>query len=389
MSGTIMYISGGQWDGVPGTDRFLAEALSNRANVIWVDQPISVARNAEVRRHAIGSLRGVTERVTNSVERLRLPALPGFSRPLIRRSTEVIASSSIQSTATRVTDRIAAVINASPLVQFPRGLSAPRLLHVTDDWLASSELMGLSAAHVERVLRANIAAADLVTAVSPGLAQKISAFSGRTVEFLPNGCRAPALAEAVGARQPVAVLVGQLNERLDFDTLSELGRSGIPVMVLGPRTERAPSARKRLDEFLSWPTVQWHGEVSRLELAKVLGTATVGLTPYTTSEFNRSSFPLKTLEYLAFGLPVVATDLPATRWIGSEFVNIATSSRDFVELVRSNLATHLTGHQRRLVQTTVQEHTWDVRAERLLSLLAQQPTTEPVSHQAPRHIGST
>ncbi|MBT2587291.1 glycosyltransferase [Arthrobacter sp. ISL-95] len=387
MSDTIMYISGGQWNGVPGTDRLLAEALSVRAKVLWVDHPVSVVRDGDVRRHTVRSFHGETESATPTVRRLRVPALPGFTRPLLRRSTEAIARWTMQSAGKKWKDGIAGVVNASPLVQFPRGLSAPRLLHLTDDWLASAELMGLSRTHLQRVLSANIAAADVITAVSPELARKISEFSGRKVEFLPNGCRAPVPADPGTVRQPVAVLVGQLNERLDFATLSELGRTMLPIIVLGPRTERDPSAKRSLNEFLSRPNVDWRGEVPPREVARVLDMATIGLTPYTDSEFNRSSFPLKTLEYLAFGVPVVATELPATRWIDSEFVKIAATSGDFVDLVRSGLETVLTTDQQRKIQASAQGHTWDVRAEKLLSLLGEQKTTEPVSERAPRHLG--
>ena len=41
----------------------------------------------------------------------------------------------------------------------------------------------------------------------------------------------------------------------------------------------------------------------------------VGLTPYRDTEFNRASFPLKTLEYLGAGVPVVTANLPAARWL--------------------------------------------------------------------------
>ncbi|MFP5018874.1 hypothetical protein ACKLTP_18045 [Paenarthrobacter ureafaciens] len=81
MTGAIMYISGGRWDGIPGTDRLLAEALAEASPVLWVDQPVSIARHADVRRSILASIRGRTELVKPGVRRLRLPALPGFSRP--------------------------------------------------------------------------------------------------------------------------------------------------------------------------------------------------------------------------------------------------------------------------------------------------------------------
>ncbi|MGR0159873.1 glycosyltransferase [Paenarthrobacter nitroguajacolicus] len=392
MTGIIVYISGTRWDAVQGTDRLLAEALASRADVIWVDQPVSAARYSDVRRYCLNSLLGITEPVAPAVRRLRIPALPGFSRPLVRRATEAIAQWTVGKAAARDAGHIVGVVIASPIVAFPAHLEAPRMLHLTDDWLGSADLLGLSRTHVGRMLKQNLESADIISAVSPDLAEKISNFSGRSVELLPNGCRTPVPLETSTERQPVAALVGQLNERLDFNALQALGRARIPMVVLGPRTDRDASTRRNLDDFLSLPCVDWRGEVSPSAVAKVLGTVSLGLTPYADSEFNRSSFPLKTLEYLAAGVPVVATDLPATRWLKSDFVSIATSSADFMNLVQSGMRSQLTLAQRRAIQSTAQAHTWDVRASKLLSLLGRQgnPATmdKPLTTGGPRHFGS-
>ena len=62
------------------------------------------------------------------------------------------------------------------------------------------------------------------------------------------------------------------------------------------------------------------------ELPSYLRVIDVGLTPYSQSDFNRASFPLKTLEYLAAGRPVVASDLPANRWLDTSHVSIAADA---------------------------------------------------------------
>ncbi len=77
----------------------------------------------------------------------------------------------------------------------------------------------------------------------------------------------------------------------------------------------------------------WVGRRAFEELPAYLRLMNVGLTPYTDTPFNRASFPLKTLEYLAAGLPVVSTDLPATRWLNTDLVRIADSQSDFVSAV--------------------------------------------------------
>ena len=72
---------------------------------------------------------------------------------------------------------------------------------------------------------------------------------------------------------------------------------------------------ERMEALIARPNVHWLGTKPFAELPSYLGAIDVGLTPYAQSAFNRASFPLKTLEYLAAGRPAVASDLPAHRWL--------------------------------------------------------------------------
>ncbi len=55
------------------------------------------------------------------------------------------------------------------------------------------------------------------------------------------------------------------------------------------------------------------GRVPNPEALRTVSKASVGLSPLRDIANYRSSLPTKTLEYLAMGVPVVATDLPGTR----------------------------------------------------------------------------
>jgi teichuronic acid biosynthesis glycosyltransferase TuaH len=91
--------------------------------------------------------------------------------------------------------------------------------------------------------------------------------------------------------------------------------------------------------------------------------------PYRDSAFNRGSFPLKTLEYLAAGRPVVATDLPAIRWLGTDLVCVAAEPRLFAERVDCMLREP--GSQRLIErrQAFAAEHSWARRAEDFSELI--------------------
>ena len=59
------------------------------------------------------------------------------------------------------------------------------------------------------------------------------------------------------------------------------------------------------------PNIHLLGRRVYEELPDVLRGADAGLIPYARNELNASIFPMKVYEYLAAGLPVIATPLPA------------------------------------------------------------------------------
>jgi hypothetical protein len=72
--------------------------------------------------------------------------------------------------------------------------------------------------------------------------------------------------------------------------------------------------------------------------------------------------PLKLLEYLATGKPVVVRDLPATRhW--SDCLDVANTAARFAELVRERLQRGASPEQLVARQRLVSE-SWDVKANK-------------------------
>lgn len=365
---SIVYMSGTRWDSLPGTDKMLALSLAKSHHVLWVDHPVPFSRYPDVKQNLVQSLRGKTEEVDPHIARLRIPALPGVSKPVVRHSTDIIAKHCINSAITNAALPVAGVINASPIMLFPTHPGGIRLLHVTDDWFAGSALMGFSPAFLRRIFLSNAATADVISAVSPHLADKVSTLSGKPVEVLANGC-SPLDMFGSAVRQPVVALLGQLNERLDLNILESVASTGVPLLVIGPRAEGDPVFRSRMDALLARPTVDWRGVMPPDQAAALLQAVSVGITPYADTEFNRSSFPLKTLEYLSAGLPVVATDLPASRWIGSPAITLARTPEQFSSTILDLLQQNLTRARRQDIVDSVRPHSWDARAAQALTLL--------------------
>ena len=91
--------------------------------------------------------------------------------------------------------------------------------------------------------------------------------------------------------------------------------------------------------------------------------------PYTLSDFNRASFPLKTLEYLAAGRPVVATRLPAIEWLGTELVRIEDDAERFADAVDAAIAEGLGADMVAARRAFAAEHSWDARVRPLAAAL--------------------
>jgi teichuronic acid biosynthesis glycosyltransferase TuaH len=173
-----------------------------------------------------------------------------------------------------------------------------------------------------------------------------------------------------GFPTPIAGVVGQLNDRLDAGLLASVADTGLGLLLVGPHDPGwLPDGWA---DLVARPNVHHVGAVPFAELPSWLAGMSVGLTPYTDSEFNRASFPLKTLEYLAAGLPVVGSDLPVTRALAveSQDITVATGPEAFARAVLTASDLPRTPELvRRRRQVVTVRHSWASRATRLASLL--------------------
>jgi teichuronic acid biosynthesis glycosyltransferase TuaH len=362
MSGPIVWLSGVGWDDLPGNERRLVEAIAATHAVVYVDSP----HRGQWSGWWDGAAPAV-EQVLPRVRRLRVPAVPLFTKPVGRLPTRLLQGLTLRR-ALPAGIQPAAVVVANPVTRFPRRLSGRRILYATDDWLAGAGLMGLSPSWVRRVMTANAREADAVAAVAPVLLRQLRALGAQGVpaEMLPNGAPPPGVPPH--GSEPVAILIGQLNERLDLACLEAVVTSGVRLRVVGPRADRDSDYRRRLEALLQHPSVEWLGRVSPQQVACELQAVRVGLTPYGTTAFNQASFPLKTLDYLAAGLPVVSTDLDASRWLATEHIRIAATPADFARLVKQSIAAPPAAADAARRQELALAHGWQQRAEHMLQL---------------------
>lgn len=367
----IVYLAGVGWADVEAADRRLVTALSSSVDVIWVDPVISVLRAGTARRRPWSA--GL---VAPGVTRVVVLGPPGVTRLMIRSLASRLQSRGVRKAVVRhlagTSGAVAAVVVASPLGRFPDLPGACRVLHVTDDWPAGASLMGLSASWVQRRESVLARAADLVTAVSPHLADRLSARRRVAVRVLANGCTVPQQV-AADRQRPWPVVVGQINERTDLAVLEAVVEQTGVLRIIGPLTARDSAFVARFHELAALRGVEWMGQQPASVLPALLEEAAVGLTPYVDNAFNRASFPLKTLEYLAAGVPCVSTRTPSVTWLDTDLVDVADDADAFAAATVRWVAHPASGPEREQRRALAARHTWDARAAQLLHWLELAP----------------
>ncbi|QIX27858.1 glycosyltransferase family 1 protein [Nocardioides sp. JQ2195] len=367
----VVWQAGVAWDGVTGTDWHLVNHLSRHVDVLWVDPPVSIVTPLRARQRP--ALRPRLDVVAPRITRLRCSAPPFAFRPGLDRITVALARAAIRSSLGHLEQVPEAVVSTSPLPALDVVARARRIYFATDDFSAGAELMGKRARRFQQIEQRRVREADVLGAVSPEIVARWAPVEQPTF-VLPNGCdvqhfagveTAP-LPTDVSLPRPIIGLVGQLTPRIDLSLLEAVADAGMSLLLVGPRqVDFEPQRVRRLLERANVVAV---GQKRFEELPSYLRMIDVGLTPYTGDAFNLASFPLKTLEYLSAGRPVVSTPLPAVERLAAPGVRTAATPDEFVTAVRSTLAAQVAhpGASEEL-RSFARRHDWSARAATFLA----------------------
>jgi teichuronic acid biosynthesis glycosyltransferase TuaH len=315
----LIWMANKLWE-QPGIDRRMTKEMERYARILWVDPPVSLVTSAQRRLGAARTVRPVLTVMSDNVTRLTPTALPGMRRFGVQATTTPLVRAQVRWALRRTGIKPYAVVTTGLEDVLGRwGSGVLSALHGTDDYVAGAELLGIPASRLRAHERRALARADVVTALSPLLAERWSALRGAPVPLIPNGCNpvragtrslTPAISDLP---RPIVGLVGRLNARIDMDIVEAIADAGFSLLLVGPHDPRWE--RRRFSALTARPGVHYVGRVPEEEAPAYIAATDIGITPYLDSPFNRASFPLKTLDYLSAGRPAVSTTLPAARWL--------------------------------------------------------------------------
>lgn len=246
--------------------------------------------------------------------------------------------------------------------------------HCVDDIAAQKGVDGPSFAAQERRFAAR---ADLVLASAPSLAKRLGRVASR-VMYAPNVADTELFAAALepGPTDPAVAALPRpriaftgaiVSTKLDFELIEQLARRRPewsfalvgPVGVGDPSTDPAPLRRLGNVHLL--------GQRGYRELPAVLRGCDAGLIPYRITRLTESVFPMKVHEYLAAGLPVVSTALPALAEVDE--VASGTGAAQIEGLLAAALE-HASPAHRRVRSARARASSWERRLEQIGSALA-------------------
>ena len=383
---SIVCVGFNDWSSEVWTNQHhLMARLAVRNRVLFVES-LGVRRptlaRRDVRRMAKRAVRGVArprrEVVTAAGSRLAVLSplvLPAHSNPLARRANRRVLPWLVgRATSSLGLERPilwAYVPQAELLLDSLR----PELVvyHCVDDIAAHPRIDAPSFRAAEERFAAR---ADLVLASSRPLAQRMQQLSAH-VHYLPNVADTDLFASARAAGpldaaiavlpEPRIVFTGAIAAaKVDLQLVAELAelQPDWSIVLVGPvglgDPETDVSSLSRL------ANVHLLGPRRYEELPTVLRGAQAAIIPYRRNQLTASVFPMKVYEYLAAGLPVVATPLESLQGVAG--ISFGADAGEVAERLRAALAEdgpHARASRARLAEG----HSWNARLAEIAQLV--------------------
>jgi glycosyltransferase involved in cell wall biosynthesis len=219
---------------------------------------------------------------------------------------------------------------------------------------------------------------DAIVCVTPTIASR---FEPRKTVLVRNF---PAIQELVAAGRTayalrpnafvyVGVVAAIRGAREMVESIGRMTDSHAARLELAGNFSPAP-LEDELRAMRGWERVRYHGWASRPQVASLLGAARAGLVVLHPTHNYPDAYPVKLFEYMAAGLPVIASDFPLWRSIvdGARCGLLvdptnASEIRDAMRWILDHPA-EAEAMGRRGAQAIASDYNWAREAETLLRL---------------------
>ena len=376
-----MCVGFADWDAELWTNQHHLMARLARRNAVLFVESLGLRRpqlaGRDLRRIARRLQRGVRgARAADGLHVLSPLVVPLHGRPRVRALNAALLHAQVRRAAHGLRFEHPLLWSYVPQAEWLLAALEPSAVvyHCVDD---IAEQRGIAGAPFRAAEARFAARADLVLASAPALAERMRTLSDNVLyapnvadtEFfaraLEDGPPDPALA---ALPRPRIVFTGAVvATKLDLTLIGELARArpAWSFALVGPVGPGDPSTDVSVLRALA--NVHLLGPRRYEELPAVLRGADAGLVPYAINPLTRSVFPMKVYEYLAAGLPVVSTPLPALAGVGD--VVTAGDAAGVVGALERGVAGDSASVRKERSQRA-RAHSWDARLDEIASYLS-------------------
>jgi len=364
------------WEGDPTSKTHIMRILARKNRVLWINSigmRRPTASRADLGRLALKLRRSVTgcrevEPNLHVASPLTLP-FPGS------RLASGINASILEITLRRISRRLGLrrpilwsfLPNVGPLL----GRLGERMViyHCVDEY---SAFTGVPAETLKRMETDLVRRSHLVLTSAERLRDERRPFNPET-HFIPHGVDVAHFSRALDPAtkipddlralpRPIIGFFGLIADWVDLGIVRSLAlsRPESSIVLLG-------KAACDLGEIQGLRNVHLLGRKPYSDLPAYCRGFDVGILPFRINRLTLRANPLKLREYLAAGLPVVATPLPEVARY-EKLVRLATGDDDFITGVDEALRGRTPAADARRVEA-MREESWEARVQRISSLI--------------------
>jgi glycosyltransferase involved in cell wall biosynthesis len=382
----------GDWDGDPLSKKHIMKRLARRNRVLWVNsignrKPTASARDLKRGWKKVREFFRGCRQVEDRLWVYAPMAVPFYGSRMARALNRRFTAWHLRRTCRQLGFEHPIAWSFIPSSADLAGSLGERFLiyHCVDEF---SEFSGTDKRAIRSLEKRLMLKSDAVIVSSAPLLEAKRRYNpashlvthGVEVEHFRRACDKDTVVpeEIAHLTRPVIGFYGLIADWVDLDLVRRLAvaRPRWSFVLIG-KCETSTAPLKGLDN------VHLLGRREYADLPAYCKGFDVALLPFVTNALTVAANPLKLREYLAAGLPVVATDIPETRRL-QDWVDVATTDADFLLAIERVLASPRRGPQR-AASLAMDRESWDEKVEELSRIIerletARQPykVTEPL-----------
>jgi glycosyltransferase involved in cell wall biosynthesis len=376
------------WDGDPLSKKQIVSRLAKRNRILWINStgnrnPTVSARDLRRAWKKVRQFCRGCRQVSDNISLFTPLVIPFHGNRAARWINRLVFTFSLRRVCRRLGFRNPITLTFVPSSAGVAGSLGERLVvyYCVDEY---SQFSGANAKAILELERRLLARSGLVIVSASGLLERKRLHNPNTF-LITHGVDADHFRKACWPETaipddcpkglgPVIGFFGLIEDWVDLGLIRELAvaRPGWSFVLIGEVRADACALR-------GLPNVHLLGRRTYQSLPGYCRAFDIAILPFVVNELTLAANPLKLREYLAAGLPVVASPLPEIRKLGS-LVYLASTAPEYLARIDTLLAAGTRGPDL-ATSLRMDAESWDEKVDELSRYIARAETGGPADAQ--------